>query len=115
MKASAWWLGNDIVVQVSGFKSSTASTYINGTTGISCHVWKVTSTASTTNRLTTAAQALTYVSGSNGNYRAVFQSTSAVNTAITTTVRGMIVISAAHSGLNAQWRPHYRGEYRGST
>ena len=115
MKASAWFVNNDMIVQLSNFKSSTASTYINSSTGVSCHVWKGFTTASTDNRLTTAAATLTYATGTNGTYRRAFQSTGTVGAGITSTVRGMAIITVDHSGLDAEFRVRFRGEFRGTT
>lgn len=116
MKASAWYVNNDMIVQLAGFQSSTnTSTYINSSTGVTCHVWKSVSTSSTSNRLTTGAKAMSYVAASNGNYRAVFQTTGTVGAAITSTMRGMAIITAVHSGINGEWRVDFRGEPRGAT
>jgi len=71
--ADAWWIGNDMLVTLSGLQSSTqgSTSYLTSSTGVSCHVWKVLTTASTANRLNTAAINLPYVTASNGNYRVV--------------------------------------------
>jgi hypothetical protein len=50
-----------------------------------------------------AYDVLPYVSGTNGRYRTVVQSTAA---AITTTQRGMVIFTLNHSGLNGEWRLH---------
>jgi len=111
--ASAWFDNNDMLVQLDAVKSSTmtASSYLNSSTGLTYQVWKGISTASTANRLV-AATNLPYVSASDGRYRAVVQSTAA---AITTTQRGMVIFTLSHSGLNGEWRLHWRGEYRRTT
>lgn len=112
--ADIWYTKNDMTVTLTGLQSSTnTSAYVSSSTGVSCHIWKALSTASTANRLTATAVNLAYVSGTNGNYRGIFQSTS--YTGITSTVRGMAIITVAHSGLNGEWRAYFRGEARGST
>jgi hypothetical protein len=111
--ASAWFDNNDMMVMLDAVKSSTmsASSYLNSSTGLSYQVWKATSTSSTANRLI-AATNLPYVTGTNGRYRATVQSTAAT---ITTTQRGMVIFTLSHSGLNGEWRLHWRGEYRRTT
>lgn len=113
-RADAWFFGNDMTVTLTGLQSSTdTSSYVNSSTGVSYHVWKAITTASVANRLTTAAVNLPYLSGTNGNYRVVAQSTAF--SAITSTVRGMAIVTVNHSGLNGEWRVYFRGEHRGST
>jgi len=113
-RAEVWYYQNDMTVTLSGLQSSTnTSTYITSSTGVTAHIWKTLTTASTANRITTAAVNLAYLSGTNGNYRGIFQSTA--YSAITSTVRGMAIITVNHSGLNGEWRVGFRGEQRGST
>jgi hypothetical protein len=79
---------------------------------VTVSVWKTLTTASTTNRLINA-RVMTYVAGSDGNYRAVAQSTE--TTAITEGLQGLAIFVVAHSGLNGEWRLPFRGQYRRTT
>lgn len=110
----AWYVNNDLLLQVTGVRSSTmaASSYLNSSTNVKVSVWKAVSTAATTNRLINA-RTLSYVSASNGNYRTVAQSTETTGIGVST--KGMAVFTLNHSGLNAEWRVEFRGQYRRTT
>lgn len=113
-RADVWYYKNDMTVTLTGLQSSTdTSAYVNSSTGVTAHIWKALTTGSTANRLTTAAVNLSYLAATNGNYRQIFQSTS--YTGITSTVRGVAIITVNHSGLNGEWRVALRGENRGTT
>lgn len=114
-KADVWFVNNDMLVRLDTLKSSTmgSTEYVNSSTGVSCHIWKALTTASTANRLTASAVNLPYVAASNGRYQVVAESTAYAT--ITSTVRGMAVISASHAGLNGEWRVQFRGEARSET
>jgi hypothetical protein len=117
MIADAWFRGNDMIVRLDLLRSSTASTssYIASSTGVSLHLWKTLTTASTANRLTTAALNVPYLSVS-GRYQLVVGSTAGSPAAsITSTMRGLAILTVAHSGLNGEFRVRWRGEDRGTT
>lgn len=113
-QASAWYRGNDMVLLLSGFASSTSSTgsYLNSSTGITVSVWKSATTGTIGNRIVNARN-MPYVSGSNGNYRVVVQSTE--STGISVGSQGLVIFKATHAGLDGEWRLPLRGEYRRST
>lgn len=110
----AWYVNNDLLLQVTGVRSSTmaASSYLNSSTNLRVSVWKTVSTAATTNRLINS-RVCSYLAASNGNYRTVAQSTE--TTAIGVNTRGLAVFTLNHSGLNAEWRLEFRGQYRRTT
>ena len=109
-----WHVNNDVVLTLSGVRSSTmASTaYLTSSTNVKVSVWKALTTASTANRLVNA-RVMTYVSASNGNYRTVVQSTE--STAITDQLQGLAIFTVNHSGLNGEWRMPFQGNYRRTT
>lgn len=112
-KADVWYTGNDMVVQLTGLQSSTDTTsYINSSTGVSCDVWTTVSTSSTANLLLNDKN-LSYTTGSNGNYAYVAHSTD--TSTITSTMRGVAVITVNHAGMDAEWRVRWRGEKRSET
>lgn len=109
-----WHVNNDVVLTMTGLRSSTmASTaYLTSSTNLTVSVWKTLTTASTTNRLVNA-RTMTYVTASNGNYRAVVQSTE--STAITAGLQGLAIFKLTHQGLNGEWRMPFQGNYRRTT
>lgn len=109
-----WYLNNDVVLTLSSLRSSTmASTaYLNSSTNVTVTVWKALSTASTANRVVNA-RVMSYVTASNGNYRAVVQSTE--STGITEGLQGLAIFKVAHQGLNGEWRVPFRGQFRRTT
>ena len=109
-----WHVNNDVVLTMSGLRSSTmASTaYLTSSTNLTVTVWKALTTASTLNRLVNA-RVMSYVTASNGNYRTVVQSTE--STAITAGLQGLAVFRLAHQGLNGEWRMPFQGNYRRTT
>lgn len=113
-QATAWYRGNDMVMLLSGFASSTSASgaYLNSSTGITVSVWKAATTGSTANRIVNARN-MPYVAASNGNYRTVIQSSE--STGISVGSQGLVIIRAAHAGLDGEWRLMLRGEYRRST
>lgn len=109
-RATAWYRHNDMLVEITGVASSTASTsYINNSTGLTVTIWRTATTASTANVLLSGA-AMGYVSP--GMYRYTAQST-----AVAPTVgdRGMAIVTMNHAGLTGEWRAYFRAEYRGAT
>lgn len=111
-RAFAWLRGNDMLVDLEGFRSSTASTsFVNNSTGVTVAIWCPASTASSSNLLISGA-AMGYLSGTDGDYRYTAQST-----ALTPPIgrNGVAIITAAHSGLNGEWRVPFRTERRGTT
>lgn len=111
--ADVWFLNNDMVITLSGLRSSTmaASSYLNSSTNVNVSVWKTLSTSASTNRIITARN-MGYVSASNGNYRAVAQST---EHSMTISNRGLAIITVNHSGLNGEWRVKFPVEERRTT
>lgn len=111
--ADVWFLNNDMVITLSGLRSSTmaASSYLNSSTNVSVTVWKALSTAASTNRII-AARNMGYVAASNGNYRAVGQST---EHSMSVGTRGIAIITVNHSGLNGEWRVKFPVEERRTT
>ena len=109
-----WLVNNDNVLTMLGIRSSTmASTaYLNSSTNIKVSVWKALTTASTANRLINQ-RVMTYIAASNGDYRAVVQSTE--STAITDQLQGLAIVTVNHSGLNGEWRMPFQGNYRRTT
>lgn len=107
-------VGNDNLATVSSVRSSTmASTaYLTSSTNVKVSVWKSPTTAATTNRLVNA-RVMSYVAASNGNYRATIQSTESTGIAVGT--KGLMIITVSHSGLNAEWRAEFLGQYRRTT
>lgn len=107
-----WNYQNDMLVTLSGLQSSTAaaSSYINSSTGVTAKVWNGLSTGSTGTVLKSLN--LPYSTGSNGVYRGIVQSTDA-----TWTIggRGFVQVIVNHSGLNGDFRQHYRVQTRGTT
>ena len=112
-RASAWFTGNDMRVRLDKLQSSTmgSTSYLNSSTGVSLDVWQDDTTSSTANKVVSAKN-MAYVSGSNGRYDAIVQST---EHSMAQGSVGMAVISLVHSGLNGQWRPKFRVEYRRAT
>ena len=116
----AWYVNNDILLSMSGLRSSTmaASSYLNSSTRLTVTVWRSSGAgvdATTTNvtyRLING-RVMTYVTASDGNYRAVAQSTE--STAIGSNTRGLAIFTLNHLGLNAEWRVPFRGQYRRTT
>lgn len=109
-----WLVNNDKLVTLTGVRSSTmASTaYLNSSTNVTVSVWKALTTGSTADRLVNA-RVMSYITASNGNYRATVQSTEA--TSIVEGTKGLLVFTVAHSGLNAEWRAPFLGQYRRTT
>ena len=109
-----YYVNNDMVVRIAGVQSSTmgSTSYVNDSTGLSYHLWKARSTASTANRLTTAAVNIPAYSTSTGDYRATIQSTAY---SITSTMIGFVQAIIAHGTLNGEWRIPFRGQARGTT
>jgi hypothetical protein len=108
-----WFFANDMLLSLASLRTSTmpSTTFLNASTGVLANVWKAITTAASTNRIVTN-RALTYVSGSNGIYRGVVQSTEhsmAVGTV------GLSILTVNHLGLNAEWRVPFSVEYRRST
>jgi hypothetical protein len=89
-----------------------STAYLNSSTNVTVTVWKALTTASTANRLVNA-RVMTYETASNGNYRAVVQSTE--STAITVGLQGLGIFRVAHQGLNGEWRMPFQGNYRRTT
>lgn len=116
----AWLINNDLLLSVSGVRSSTmaASSYLNNSTRLTVTVWRSSgagvdaTTTNTTYRIINA-RVLSYVTASNGNYQTVAQSTE--STAIGANTRGLAIFTLNHSGLNAEWRVPFRGQYRRTT
>jgi hypothetical protein len=109
-----WLLNNDVGLTVSGVKSSTMSStaYVNSSTTLTVSVWKALTTGATTNRIINA-RVMSYIAASQGNYRTVVQSTE--STGIAEGTKGLLVFRLAHSGLNAEWRAPFLGQYRRTT
>lgn len=109
-RAAAWFVGNDMRVRLDKLQSSTmgSTSYLNSSTGVTVDVWQDDTTSSTANKVV-SAQNLPYVSGSNGRYDAIIQSS---GHSMTQGSVGMAVVTLNHSGLNGQWRPKFRVDYR---
>lgn len=108
--ARAWWIGNDMLVSLTGLVSSTDTTsYINSSTGVTLRVWPTNSTGSTGDIEVEAN--MPYVTGSSGTYQVVVQS-SAHNLAVGSV--GMMQVMVSHGGLDGDWRPPIRVDYRRS-
>lgn len=114
MQTSVWYRGNDMTAEMTGVKSSTmgSTQYLNSSTGMRLYVWDGLSTGSTSN-LVVNNRLCSYVTGSNGGYRAVIQSTE--STRLSLTERGLAIFRLSHSGMNAEWRSPFRVEDRGTT
>ena len=109
--ASVWYENNDMLITLSGLKSSTMTStqYLNSSTGVTANVWETFSTTSTTNQVMANAN-MTYVSGTNGNYRVVTQSSAA--SALVDADFGVAIITVDHAGLDGEWRVRFRVEHR---
>lgn len=112
MQTSIWYTGNDMQAEITGVRSSTmgSTSYLNSSTGLRVSIYDGLTTASAVvvnNRL------MSYVSGTNGSYRATAQSTE--TGALTVGDRGLAVYTLSHSGLNGQWRAPFRVENRGTS
>ena len=102
-----WFEGNDMLVKLSGVKSSTmgSTSYLNSSTGLRVSLYDGPTTSSAavlTNRN------VPYVSGTNGNYRIVIQSTE--STALRRGNTALAVYVLSHSGLNGKWWLPFRVE-----
>jgi hypothetical protein len=112
-RAFAWFLNNDMLVQLSDLRSSTASStgpYINSSTGVTVTIYPTQSTLSTP---TVSGVQMAYVGGTNGIYRYAAQHTAFGS--YEEENKGMAIVSVAHSGLDGEFRAPFRVEYRGST
>lgn len=109
-----WFTNNDMLVSLSGLRSSTAVStgWLNSSTGVTVDIWNARTTGSTANLLVDNLN-MPYVTGSNGNYRVAIQST-AVTPNIISTSAGMAIVTVAHSGLDAEWRVLWRAAFRGT-
>lgn len=112
--ARAWYVNNDMTLTLSGLRSSTMASgnYLNGSVSVKASIWKAYTTASISDRLYTGL-VLGYISGSNGNYRYIAQSTAF--SAIHQSTPGMCIITVQDSGLDGEWRVPFNGEYRGTS
>jgi len=110
---SIWFYNNDMLATLTGLRSSTMSStaYLNSSTGVTVSVWKALSTAVVANRVVNAAN-LAYLAGTNGNYRAVVQST---QHGMTIGSPGLAIYKVAHSGLDGEWRLIFKVEPRLTT
>jgi len=107
-----WDYHNDMVVTLASLQSSTAagSSYINSSTGVTAKVWNGLSTGSTGTVLKSLN--LPYLAASNGKYQGIVQSTDA---SWKIGGRGFVQVIVSHSGLNGDFRQHYRVQTRGTT
>ncbi len=113
-------VGNDWMVTLSGLQSSTAdsTSYINSSTGVTCRVYADSGGVASTGTdvlpsSSTAAFGLSYLTGTNGNYRKVIGSTE--STALTVGSWYWAIVTVAHSGSNGEWRNKFKFVRRGST
>ena len=111
--ANIWFYNNDMMVTLSGLRTSTmASTaYLNNSTNLSVSVWKALTTAASTNRIVNARN-MPYVAATNGDYRTVVQSTEhsmAVGT------QGLAILTLSHLGVNGEWRTLFPVQPRRTT
>lgn len=99
-RASAWFDDNDMSITLSGVQSSTmgSTSYHNNSTGVTAVVYGG-STSSTSNVVVSSVN-MPYLTGTNGNYRYVAQSTS--HTMIMKQ-HGTAIITLDDSGLDAKW------------
>ena len=112
MAVQIWQYGNDMLVRLDRLQTSTMSStqFMNNSTGVTVDVWAATSTGTIANRLFTGNAP--FVGGSNGRYEVVTQSTGTVMALGTV---GMVVVTLKAGTLDAQWRPQFRVDQRGST
>lgn len=108
-----WFANNDMIVTLVGLRTSTMSstTWLNGSTNLTCNVWKADSTAASTNRVITN-QNVAYVLGTNGIYRTTIQSTQH-NMAVGTAGRAILTLN--HLGVNGEWVAPFHVERRATT
>lgn len=111
MQARIWFSGNDMLVALREVRSSTmaAGTFLQSSTGITLHLWKSRSTSSTGNFV--LSKNVPYA-GSSGWYQTVVQSTDH-SMPVGTVGMGRLVLR--NSGLDGEWRPFFRVEYRYSS
>lgn len=100
-----------MIVALRGVRSSTmaAGTYLTSSTNVTLNLWKTRSTSSTGNYVLT--KNVPYY-GSSGWYQAVVQST---EHSMPQGTVGMAILTLRQSGLDGEWRPFYRVEYRYSS
>lgn len=99
------YLGNDTVIEVTGLQNAVDSSYLNAAT--------VTVTINdSAGTEVVSSQALSYVAASNGNYRATLDK--ALIASLTIGSRYFAIITAAESGIDAQWRMPLLMQYRES-
>lgn len=105
MRPSVWFDGSDMIVQVDALRSSTmaAGAYLNGSGGVTAAIWSALTTGNAANLQKQGT--LVYVSGSNGRYQLVVQTT---DHGMARGALGMAVVKVAHGGLNREWRPTFR-------
>lgn len=106
---SIWYEGNDMLVSIAGVRSSTmASTaFLNNSTGLRVTLYDAPTTSGNViinNRL------LSYVTATNGTYRATVQSTE--STAFRRGDEGLGVFTLSHSGMNGKWYLSFSSQIR---
>jgi hypothetical protein len=109
--AKVWFHNNDMVIRVSAVRSSTmtSGTFLQNSTGMSVDVWSALTTASTASLVVSALNVPYHTTSSSGRYEVVIQSSAHSMSKGTV---GFADITLDHSGLDAEWRPKFRLDYR---
>jgi len=112
--ARAWYVNNDMLATLNGLRSSTmASTaYLNNSLSVKLSVWIAATTVDVTKRVLNGV-AMTFVTGTNGNYRYAAQSTAF--SAFSVGGQGLAIMSVSTGGLNGEWRVPLKAETRGTS
>lgn len=100
-RADVWFQGNDMIVGLSRFRSSTmaSGSFIQNSTGLHYKIWAALTTDSTAQMVT---QGNLPYSNSSGRYQVRVEST--VHSMRHGTA-GFALITAQHGPLNGEWRP----------
>ena len=113
MAQIVWYDNNDMVGRMTSLQSSTmgSTEYLNDSTGLTLNVWSPASTDSTSSNVVVGVNAA-YVTGTNGQYDGVVQSTAH---SMDAGDRGMAIFTLDHSGLDSEWRVKFWVKDRGSS
>ena len=112
-RALAWYKDNDMRIRLDKLQTSTmgSTEYLNSSTGVNVEIWDSGSTASTANLVVTSKN-MSYVSGSNGRYEVIIEST---QHSMALRTNGMAKITVEHSAVDGDWRPKFLVQTRRST